>query len=75
MNKKHTEAKLEDAIEHCLITQQGFSRGESKDYDTALALEPTRVIAFFKATQEKTWTALASIHGAETERIVFGCLG
>jgi len=74
MNKKHTEAKLEDVIEHCLITQQGFSRGESKDYDTALALEPTRVIAFFKATQEKTWNALASIHGAETERIVLDAL-
>jgi len=74
MNKKHTETKLEDAIEHCLITQHGFSRGESKDYDTALALEPVRVIAFFKATQEKTWTALASIHGAETERIVLDAL-
>ncbi|MDP2097550.1 MAG: type I restriction endonuclease [Methylobacter sp.] len=74
MNKKHTEAKFEDAIEHCLITQQGFSKGESKDYDTALALEPMRVIAFFKATQEKTWNALASIHGAETERIVLDAL-
>lgn len=74
MNKKHTEAKLEDAIEHCLITQHGFSRGESKDYDTAQALEPVRVIAFFKATQEKTWTALASIHGAETERVVLDAL-
>jgi len=74
MNKKHTEAKLEDAIEHCLITQQGFSKGESKDYDTALALEPIRVITFFKSTQEKTWNALASIHGAETERVVLDAL-
>ncbi|HEY8037676.1 MAG TPA: type I restriction endonuclease [Methylobacter sp.] len=74
MNKKHTEAKLEDAIEHCLITQQGFSRGESKDYDMALALEPIRVITFFKATQEKTWNALASIHGAATEKIVLDAL-
>lgn len=74
MNKKHTEAKLEDAIEHCLITQQGFSKGESKDYDAALALEPARVMAFFKATQAKTINALASIHGATTEKIVLDAL-
>jgi type I restriction enzyme R subunit len=74
MSKKHTEARLEDAIEHCLITQHGFIKGESSDYDAALALEPARVIAFFKTTQEKTWNALEAIHGATTEKIVLDAL-
>lgn len=74
MSKKHTEAKLEDAIEHCLITQHGFSKGESRDYDPVLALEPARLIAFLKATQAKTWTALESIHGAATQLTVLEAL-
>jgi len=74
MSKKHTEAKLEDAIEHCLIAQHGFSKGESKDYDPALALEPARIIAFLKATQAKTWGSLESIHGAETGKMVLDAL-
>lgn len=74
MSKKHTEARLEDAIEYCLITEHGFIKGESSDYDAALALEPVRVIAFFKATQEKTWNALEAIHGATTEKIILDAL-
>jgi type I restriction enzyme R subunit len=74
MSKKHTEARLEDAIEHCLITRHGFSKGESSDYDPALGMEPARVIAFFKTTQEKTWKALEAIHGTATEKMVLDAL-
>lgn len=74
MSKKHTEARLEDAIEHYLITQHGFVKGESSDYDASLALEPERLVAFFKATQEKIWNALEAIHGVATGKIVLDAL-
>lgn len=74
MSKKHTEARLEDAVEHCLITRHGFIKGEPSDYDASLALEPARIIAFFKATQEKIWNALAAIHGVAAEKMVLDAL-
>lgn len=72
--KKHTEERLEDAIEHSLLTKQGYENGESKDYDPVRALEPKRVINFIKLTQEKVWRALEAIHKDETEKLVLDVL-
>lgn len=74
MSKKHTEAKLEEAIEHCLIMQHGYHKGESKDFDPVLGLEPARVIAFLQSTQDKPWKTLEAIHGTATEKIVLEAL-
>lgn len=72
--KKHTEERLEDAIEHCLLTQHNYEKGESKDYDPVRALEPERVIDFIKRTQEKVWKSLEAIHKEETEKVVLDVL-
>jgi len=74
MPKKHTEERLENAIEHCLLTQHSYEKGESKDYDVDMALEPGRVIHFLKATQAKVWNALEAIHGASTDKVVLDAL-
>src|SRR5438128_11997571 len=74
--KKHTEARLEDAIINDLTTQGGYvfvdyREGEAKDrYSKARAMDPTLVLGFIQATQDKMWQSLEAIHGAETGKVV-----
>ncbi len=74
--KKHTEARLEDAIIDHLTTQGGYvfvdyREGEAKDrYDKARALDPALVVGFIQSTQEKLWKSLLAIHGDETSKVV-----
>ena len=72
--KKHTEARLEDAIEHCLITDHSYEKGQSKDFDVERALEPARIIEFIKATQEKVWAGLVAVHGTASEELLLNGL-
>jgi len=79
--KKHTEARLEDAIVDHLITEGGYTfvdyrEGEAKGrYDKLRALDPALVLSFIQATQEKAWKSLVAIHKAETEKVVLDHLG
>ena len=74
--KKHTEARLEDAIIDHLTTQSGYifvdyREGEAKDrYDKTRALDPAQVLGFIQATQKKMWKSLHDIHKAETDKVV-----
>jgi type I restriction enzyme R subunit len=74
--KKHTEARLEDAIIDHLTAQGGYvfvdyREGAAKNrYDKALALDPALVVGFIQTTQEKMWKSLAAIHGEETPKVV-----
>ena len=74
--KKHTEARLEDAIIDHLCESGGFvfvdyRDGEAKGrYDKARALDPALVLDFIQKTQEKIWKSLQGIHGEETGKIV-----
>lgn len=68
--KKHTEDRLEDAIEYCLINEHHYKQGQSKDFDVEKAIEPARVIDFIKATQEKVWSGLEAVHGAASEGLL-----
>ena len=74
--KKHTEARLEDAIINHLTSQGGFvlvdyRQGEAKGrYDTEKALDPKLVLDFIRQTQAKVWKSLEAIHGAETGKVV-----
>ena len=74
--KKHTEARLEDAIVDQLCSVGGYSfvdyrDGPAKDrYDRVRALDPVLVLDFIAATQAKVWQSLNAIHGAETGKVV-----
>lgn len=74
--KKHTEARLEDAIVDHLTTQGGYvfvdyNHGAAAGrYDRALALDPALLLDFIQATQEKLWKSLHAIHGDETGKVV-----
>lgn len=70
MTKKHTEDRLEDAIEYQFIDKDCYQKGVSADYEPERALEPARVIAFIEKTQSKIWQTLKGIHGDDTEKVV-----
>lgn len=72
--KKHTEDRLEDAIEHCLVNEHSYEQGQSKDFDVQRAIEPARVIDFIKATQEKVWFGLVAVHGSASEELLLNGL-
>ena len=74
--KKHTEARLEDAIIDSLCNHGGFVKvdyleGEAKgQYDQERALDPALVLSFIQLTQAKAWESLQGIHGDETDKVV-----
>lgn len=74
--KKHTEARLEDAIVDQLTSNGGYvffdyNKGEAAGrYDKQRALDPALVLAFIQATQAKVWKSLEAIHGTGTSKII-----
>lgn len=74
--KKHTEARLEDAIVDHLCESGGFVYVDYRDgvakgrYDKVRALDPFLVLEFIQKTQAKVWKSLHGIHGDETGKVV-----
>lgn len=74
--KKHTEARLEEAIVDQLCSVGGYTlvdyrEGAARDrYDRVRALDPVLVLDFIAATQPRPWHSLNAIHGAETGKVV-----
>jgi type I restriction enzyme R subunit len=74
--KKHTEARLEDAIVDHLSTQGGYdavdyNKGEAAGrYDKPRALDPMLVLGFIQATQPKVWQGLQAVHHDDTGKVV-----
>lgn len=79
--KKHTEARLEDAIVDSLARNGGYvfvdyHKGEAAGrYDKARAMDPALVLGFIQATQPKLWNSLQAIHRDETAKVVLDHLG
>ena len=57
----HTEYDFEVAIEHGLIAQGGYAKGDPKQFDPAIALFPDQVIAFIRASQPARWYSLEAM--------------
>lgn len=78
--KKHTEARLEDAIVDEIVMQGGYAfvdynAGAAEGaYDTAKALDPELVISFIEKTQPKPWASLKAIHGESSGNILIDSL-
>lgn len=75
--KKHTEARLEDAIVDHLTKQGGYVFVDYRDkgnapgrYDKARALDPVLLMTFIQTTQPKVWEGLKAIHKDDTEKII-----
>ncbi|WP_274572195.1 hypothetical protein [Neisseria leonii] len=54
----HTEQNFENEIEHSLLTEGGYSKGDPKSYDKQTALFPDDVATFIQTTQPKIWDRL-----------------
>jgi type I restriction enzyme R subunit len=74
--KKHTEARLEDAIVDELVMQGGYAfvdynAGAAEGaYDVGKALDPELVLSFIEKTQPKPWASLKAIHGGSAGQVL-----
>ncbi len=70
MPTDHRELAFEDAIEHHLLTDAGYERGDPANFDRERAVDPTVLVSFIRETQPAKWESLQKIHGVETEDVV-----
>lgn len=61
----HKEIDFENDIEHALISQGGYEKGDPNAYDPDAALFPADVVAFVQKTQPKIWTRLTQLDAAK----------
>ena len=61
------ENAFEEAIEHSLLENGGYIKGDNENYNRELAMDTSVLFKFIKNTQQEQWDKLASIHGNETE--------
>ena len=64
------EIELEESIEHSLITQGGYQKGESKDFDRVKALKSQTLIDFVKTTQPKEWELYQTLQSNPEESFI-----
>ncbi|MEW6595069.1 MAG: type I restriction endonuclease [Thermodesulfobacteriota bacterium] len=72
--KKHTELRFEEAIEHFLLTQGGFEQGDPAGFDRERALDPTILVPFIQQTQPRLWAPIVAYHGREAEKVLLADL-
>ena len=66
----HREINFEDGVEHDLIAQGGFAKGDAGGYDPKTALFPQEMIAFVRASQPTFWARLEKMNGAKAEAVL-----
>lgn len=64
------EIELEETIEHSLITQGGYQKGEDKDFDRVKALKVQALIDFVKTTQPKEWELYQTLQSNPEESFI-----
>src|ERR1039457_217526 len=64
----YREIKFEEAIEHHL-THHGYTKADSKNFDRALALDPTVLLPFIRETQPAKWKVIADYHGKSADTV------
>lgn len=67
MDEELKEKAFEEAIEEYLITNGGYEKGNSNNFDRAAALDKDTLISFIKATQPKKWERYCIVYGASAE--------
>lgn len=49
------ERRYEEDIEHYMLDENGYIKGNQKTYDRERAIDLPKLISFIKATQPKQW--------------------
>lgn len=70
----HTEEIFESAIEEALLTNGGYIKGFSSDFDTQLGLFPKYITDFLKESQPKEWDKITITHKEDVEKKVISRL-
>ena len=70
----HKEIDFENDIEHALISDGGYEKGDPNTYDPQSALFPADVIAFVQKTQPKIWTRLTQLDAAKAPAMLLDSL-
>ena len=59
------ENTFETALEQSLLTQGGYTKGNSADYNPELGMFSNEVIQFLQESQPKRWEKLSAVHGTD----------
>lgn len=58
------EKNFEADIEHFLLTEGGYIKGDMSTYDKVRAIDMPVLMQFIEKTQPKTWAKYQAIYGA-----------
>lgn len=64
----HREKKLEEAIEHYLITEGDYIKGVASSFNKELALDTNTLMTFIRNSQPKEWDKYQTIYGSGSEK-------
>ena len=62
------EKRFEQDIEEYLITEGGYTKGNSQSFDRKLGLDTDTFISFIKRSQPKAWERYTKIYGSDSEK-------
>lgn len=65
------EKNFEADIEHYLLTEGGYIKGDMSTYDKVRAIDMPVLIQFIENTQPKTWAKYQAIYGAQAEKQLY----
>lgn len=65
------ERQYEQDIEHYMLVENGYIKGNQKTYDRERAIDLSKLISFIKATQPKQWQRYERNYGADSENKLY----
>lgn len=74
MTINYKEIAFEDAIEHFLLCEGGYVKGEKDNFDPQRGIDPKVLINFLKETQPKEWGYIENLQKDKAESTVMDSL-
>ena len=68
---EYKERRIEEDIEHFLLTFGGYTKGDLKTYDRERAIDMDKLIEFIKKTQPKQWKRYLRNYQDEAEKRLY----
>lgn len=68
---EYKEKRIEEDIEHYLLTSGGYTKGDLKTYSRDKAIDMDRLITFIKSTQFKEWERYKRNYKDEAEKKLY----
>ena len=73
-NNDLKERDFEAYIEHWLLTEGGYTKGDQSTYDKERAIDLKTLVKFLRLTQTKKWELYEKKYGAQTEDRLYNVL-